>query len=181
MDIKWSNANPNLVLSHLLIQAAKPRSFESCISSLPSSCTETFPKIFLAVPMNDQKPTMSNDVFETEAIATALEEVAHPGAEPTAFKRIAPSSTKPKLKATATLKAEQEMRKFRGTDTPDPTLGIDMNEFTSFTQHLRSSKRILALIGAGLSVGSGLVTFRGDDTRWRGIEPQDLSNIEALE
>jgi NAD-dependent SIR2 family protein deacetylase len=55
-----------------------------------------------------------------------------------------------------------------------------MDEFTSFTQYLQSSKRILALIGAGLSVSSGLSTFRGEDRRWRGIEPQELSNVEAL-
>jgi hypothetical protein len=78
-------------------------------------------------------------------------------------------------------KPSKKIRNFYKTDTPDPTLGIDMDEFTSFTQHLRSSKRVLALVGAGLSVASGLATFRGDDGRWRGIEPQHLSNIEVLE
>jgi hypothetical protein len=92
-----------------------------------------------------------------------------------------PKSSSSSWKSTTALKAKQELRKFRGTDTPDPALGIDMDEFTAFTQHLRSSQRILALIGAGLSVASGLVTFRGDDRRWRDMEPQDLSNVEALE
>ncbi|KAK3307840.1 putative SIR2 family histone deacetylase [Chaetomium strumarium] len=78
------------------------------------------------------------------------------------------------------LKAKQAKRKFRGTSAPDPSLGISLDEFTSFTQHLQSSKRIFALLGAGLSVASGLATFRGSDRLWRGHEPQDLSDAQAF-
>ncbi|KAH7069151.1 putative SIR2 family histone deacetylase [Paraphoma chrysanthemicola] len=63
---------------------------------------------------------------------------------------------------------------------PDPAIGIPLDDFTSFAQHLQSSTRIFALIGAGLSVSSGLSTFRGNDRRWRGAEPQTLSDIDAF-
>ncbi|KAH7088755.1 DHS-like NAD/FAD-binding domain-containing protein [Paraphoma chrysanthemicola] len=83
-------------------------------------------------------------------------------------------------KAAVALKSKQERRKFRGSSTPDPAIGIPLDDFTSFAQHLQSSKRIFALIGAGLSVSSGLSTFRGNDRRWRGAELQTLSDIDAF-
>ena len=80
----------------------------------------------------------------------------------------------------AALKAKQEKRKFRGSTMPDPNLGVPLDDFTLFTQFLKSSKRIFALIGAGLSVASDISTYRGDNRHWRGIEPADLSNIAAF-
>jgi hypothetical protein len=118
--------------------------------------------------------TGAKSVPHKTEITTVLRETSMPTSRKPQISTIASS------KATSALKMKQEMRKFRGTTTPDPMLGIDMDDFTAFTQYLRSSKRILALIGAGLSVSSGLSTFRGDDRRWRGIEPQELSNIEVL-
>jgi hypothetical protein len=132
-----------------------------------------------------ESPVAAADAFAIEPLANALPPVGHRtekvllSSKPVNASLPKPSSSSSKSRTA--LKAKQELRKFRGTDTPDPALGIDMDEFTTFTQYLRSSQRILALIGAGLSVASGLVTFRGDDRRWRDMEPQDLSNIEALE
>jgi hypothetical protein len=39
--------------------------------------------------------------------------------------------------------------------------GIAIEAVESFVEHLRKSKRIVALLGAGLSASSGLATFRG--------------------
>ena len=54
--------------------------------------------------------------------------------------------------------------------------------FTSFSQHLRNSPRIVALIGAGLSTSSGIPTFRGTGSLWRGFSPsQELSSPYCLQ
>ncbi|KAG9194818.1 hypothetical protein G6011_04853 [Alternaria panax] len=120
------------------------------------------------------------DSSGTESVSNTTEITIAPRKSSLTSSRSPRMSSPVRSRVTSALKTKQKMRKFRGTTTPDPALGIDVDEFTSFTQYLRSSKRILALIGAGLSVSSGLSTFRGDDRRWRGIEPQELSNIEAL-
>ncbi|KAF2798768.1 NAD-dependent deacetylase sirtuin-5 [Melanomma pulvis-pyrius CBS 109.77] len=78
------------------------------------------------------------------------------------------------------LRAKQEKRKFKGASILDPSLDISLDEFTSFTAHLKFSKRVFALLGAGLSVSSGMATFRGSDRHWRGHEPSDLSDIGAF-
>lgn len=46
---------------------------------------------------------------------------------------------------------------------------------------IKSSKRILAVCGAGLSVASGLPTFRGDGGLWRNHEPTTLADPDAFE
>jgi len=58
------------------------------------------------------------------------------------------------------------------------TLGEDMQ---SFHEHLLSSKRILALLGAGLSASSGLPTFRGAGGLWRTHDAMDLATPEAFD
>jgi hypothetical protein len=76
--------------------------------------------------------------------------------------------------------AKQAKRRFRGVSMPDPSVGIAFDEFTSFTNFLKSSKRVFALLGAGLSASSGLATFRGSDRFWRGKEPSTLSDAQAF-
>lgn len=53
-------------------------------------------------------------------------------------------------------------------------------DLESFAAHLRSSKRILALLGAGLSASSGLPTFRGAGGLWRTHDAMSLATPEAF-
>lgn len=53
-------------------------------------------------------------------------------------------------------------------------------ELRSFAQHLKKSKRIIALLGAGLSAASGLPTFRGAGGLWRHHGAVDLASEEAF-
>ncbi|KAH9826418.1 Sir2 family [Teratosphaeria destructans] len=50
----------------------------------------------------------------------------------------------------------------------------------SFHAHLLGSRRILALLGAGLSASSGLPTFRGAGGLWRTHSAPDLATPEAF-
>lgn len=54
------------------------------------------------------------------------------------------------------------------------------SDIESFTAHLQSSKRILALLGAGLSASSGLPTFRGAGGLWRTHDATSLATPEAF-
>ena len=54
-------------------------------------------------------------------------------------------------------------------------------ELESFSLYLKSSKRILALLGAGLSAASGLPTFRGAGGLWRSHDAVSLATPEAFE
>ena len=51
----------------------------------------------------------------------------------------------------------------------------------SFKSYLKSSDKILALCGAGLSAASGLPTFRGAGGLWRDHEAVDLATPEAFD
>lgn len=55
------------------------------------------------------------------------------------------------------------------------------NDVDAFHDVLRSSKRILALCGAGLSASSGLPTFRGAGGLWRNHEATSLATMDAFE
>ncbi|MCJ1478420.1 hypothetical protein MMC13_007100, partial [Lambiella insularis] len=57
---------------------------------------------------------------------------------------------------------------------------IPSADLASFSSHLQSSKRILALLGAGLSASSGLPTFRGAGGLWRNHEATTLATPEAF-
>ncbi|KAK2829917.1 hypothetical protein FQN49_007128 [Arthroderma sp. PD_2] len=58
--------------------------------------------------------------------------------------------------------------------------GIPEADLRSFREHLGKSKRILALVGAGLSAASGLPTFRGVGGLWRSHRAPDLATPEAF-
>ncbi|KAF6819667.1 sir2 family protein [Colletotrichum musicola] len=54
------------------------------------------------------------------------------------------------------------------------------NDIAIFHEALRSSKRILALCGAGLSASSGLPTFRGVGGLWRNHDVTSLATMSAF-
>ncbi|KAF4980121.1 hypothetical protein FZEAL_3811 [Fusarium zealandicum] len=54
------------------------------------------------------------------------------------------------------------------------------NDVDAFHEVLRSSKRILALTGAGLSASSGLPTFRGAGGLWRNHDATSLATPDAF-
>ncbi|OAQ74041.1 NAD-dependent histone deacetylase, silent information regulator Sir2 [Pochonia chlamydosporia 170] len=54
------------------------------------------------------------------------------------------------------------------------------NDVEAFHEVLRSSRRILALCGAGLSASSGLPTFRGAGGLWRMHEATKLATMRAF-
>lgn len=55
------------------------------------------------------------------------------------------------------------------------------NDLRSFHQHLISSRKVLAILGAGLSASSGLSTFRGAGGLWKKYDAVDLATPEAFE
>jgi NAD+-dependent protein deacetylase sirtuin 5 len=55
------------------------------------------------------------------------------------------------------------------------------SDVKEFGEVLKSSKRVLALCGAGLSAASGLDTFRGAGGMWRNHEATTLATPEAFE
>ncbi|KAF2494831.1 NAD-dependent deacetylase sirtuin-5 [Lophium mytilinum] len=64
--------------------------------------------------------------------------------------------------------------------TARPTL-VPPADLESFQRHLNSSKRIVALVGAGLSASSGLPTFRGAGGLWRTHEATELATPGAFQ
>ncbi|KAF2149522.1 putative SIR2 family histone deacetylase [Myriangium duriaei CBS 260.36] len=64
--------------------------------------------------------------------------------------------------------------------TGHTTSSIPKEQLDDFARHLKSSTRILALLGAGLSASSGLPTFRGAGGLWRTHEATDLATPEAF-
>jgi hypothetical protein len=55
------------------------------------------------------------------------------------------------------------------------------SDVEEFGRLLKSSKRVLALCGAGLSASSGLDTFRGAGGMWRNHQAATLATPEAFE
>ena len=58
---------------------------------------------------------------------------------------------------------------------------IPPTDLESFSSHLKSSTRVLALLGAGLSASSGLPTFRGVGGLWRNHDATMLATPEAFD
>ncbi|PQE19611.1 hypothetical protein CJF32_00008930 [Rutstroemia sp. NJR-2017a WRK4] len=54
------------------------------------------------------------------------------------------------------------------------------NDVASFKEFLSSSKRVLALCGAGLGASSGLDTFRGTGGMWRNYRAESLATPQAF-
>lgn len=54
-------------------------------------------------------------------------------------------------------------------------------DLRSFSEYLRSSTHVLALLGAGISASSGLPTFRGAGGLWRSHDATSLATPEAFE
>lgn len=63
------------------------------------------------------------------------------------------------------------------TKKPCPVPAVDLEDFQ---QHLQSSRRVLALLGAGLSASSGLPTFRGSGGLWRTHDAVSLATPGAF-
>lgn len=120
---------------------------------------------------------LSNPSEQSSIIPASLNLIERP-----ADKSSKSSSFKPKArqKKQDTLKAKQASRKFRGAYAPDPSLGITLDDFASFTEAIKSSKRIFALFGAGLSAPSGIATYRGADRFWRGVDPATFSDPQSF-
>lgn len=77
--------------------------------------------------------------------------------------------------------AKQQRRKAPQGALPSPTLNIPPDDYTSFVSCLKTSTRILALFGAGLSAASGVPTFQGAGGFWRNHEATELAKPEAFE
>lgn len=58
---------------------------------------------------------------------------------------------------------------------------IPAADLQSFTTYLKGCKRIMALLGAGISASSGLPTFRGAGGLWRSYDAIDLATPEAFD
>ncbi|KAJ5226053.1 SIR2 family histone deacetylase [Penicillium chermesinum] len=54
-------------------------------------------------------------------------------------------------------------------------------DLQSFSEYLKSCRRIMALLGAGLSASSGLPTFRGAGGLWRSFDATSLATPEAFQ
>lgn len=58
---------------------------------------------------------------------------------------------------------------------------VPMADLESFAECLKGSRRILALLGAGISAASGLPTFRGAGGLWRSFDATALATPGAFE
>ncbi|KAJ7655333.1 putative SIR2 family histone deacetylase [Mycena rosella] len=77
--------------------------------------------------------------------------------------------------------ATQQKEKLAAKTTEvSESVEISPSDVLSFTTHLQSSTRILALLGAGLSAASGIPTFRGAGGFWREYDCMTLATPRAF-
>lgn len=57
---------------------------------------------------------------------------------------------------------------------------VNKRHLKEFQDHLLKSKKVVALVGAGLSVSSGLPTFRGTEGLWKNFNMIDLATPDAF-
>ncbi|KAI0834539.1 DHS-like NAD/FAD-binding domain-containing protein [Hypoxylon sp. FL0890] len=72
------------------------------------------------------------------------------------------------------------LRPFRVRHTTHAETMAPRTSIDEFKELLKSSNRVLALCGAGLSAASGLPTFRGAGGLWRNYDPTSLATPEAF-
>lgn len=66
------------------------------------------------------------------------------------------------------------------SSTAKPSI-VPQKDLESFQEYLGKSKRVIALLGAGLSASSGLPTFRGAGGLWRTHDAVELATPEAFQ
>ncbi|KAH7039511.1 DHS-like NAD/FAD-binding domain-containing protein [Macrophomina phaseolina] len=76
--------------------------------------------------------------------------------------------------------AKQQKRKVRTGTLPSASVDISLDDYVSFSECLKSSRRIMALFGAGLSAASGVPTFRGAGGFWREYDCMTLATPGAF-
>ncbi|KAK7705440.1 hypothetical protein SLS57_010094 [Botryosphaeria dothidea] len=76
--------------------------------------------------------------------------------------------------------AKQQKRKVRTGTLPSESVDISLDDYVSFSEYLKSSNRIMALFGAGLSAASGVPTFRGAGGFWREYDCMTLATPGAF-
>ncbi len=64
--------------------------------------------------------------------------------------------------------------------SPTKSALLSRSDLESFTAHLQNSQRIVAVLGAGLSVSSGLPTFRGAGGLWRNYDATSIATPGAF-
>ncbi|KAK2804953.1 hypothetical protein FQN51_001046 [Onygenales sp. PD_10] len=74
----------------------------------------------------------------------------------------------------------RQRAKLRSKTTENVPFVIDNAAYDSFNAHLTSSRRILVLLGAGLSVASGIQTYVGEGGYWRTHNVRRLATVGAF-
>ena len=74
----------------------------------------------------------------------------------------------------------RQKAKLHSEIAPNLPFSIDIDSYLTFSAHLKSSKRILAVLGAGLSAASGIDTFIGAGGFWRTHDVRRLSTNRAF-
>ena len=124
-----------------------------------------------------QKPSRSLQIsIRTKPFFLSITMVKSKSSQPTSRPKL-PSKFDEELRK---MYAKQQLRKIPTGTLPTPGLDIPLDQYASFVEHLKSSTRILALFGAGLSAASGVPTFRGAGGFWREHDATELATPGAF-